>query len=103
MKRWIAPGPFAMNHRMAERLFLRAYELELEEAQAERVWAWRRAAWSVDDARVKVVDLWSSGGAAALREIQSVGPSISAQLATWISDEIAGGQHHCTHFDHSET
>jgi DNA repair photolyase len=44
MPRPILDGPCAQNRRVAEKMFLRAYELELEEAQPSRVWAWRKAA-----------------------------------------------------------
>jgi hypothetical protein len=44
MPRYIAPGPLAANKRIAERLFLRPYDLELEQADDHRIWAYRKAA-----------------------------------------------------------
>jgi hypothetical protein len=49
MPRYVAPGPLAANKRIAERLFLRTYDLELEEAQDYSIWAYRKAAWAVDE------------------------------------------------------
>ena len=36
MPRYIAPGPLAVNKRIAERLFLKTYDLELEQANSHR-------------------------------------------------------------------
>jgi len=40
MPRYVAPGPLAVNKRIAERLF-KTYDLELKEAQGYRIWAYR--------------------------------------------------------------
>jgi len=44
MPRYVAPGPLAVNKHIAERLFLKTYDLELEEAKDYRIWAYRKAA-----------------------------------------------------------
>lgn len=42
--RYIPPGPLGINKRIAEKLFLKVYELELEGASQYRIWAYRKAA-----------------------------------------------------------
>jgi DNA polymerase/3'-5' exonuclease PolX len=37
------------SKRVAEQLFLRTYDLELEQAKDYRIWAYRKAAWTVDE------------------------------------------------------
>jgi hypothetical protein len=44
LPRYVEPGPLAINKRIAERLFLKTYDLELEEAPDYRIWAYRKAA-----------------------------------------------------------
>jgi DNA repair photolyase len=73
MPRPILPGPLADNRRIAERLFLQAYELELAEASPYRVWAWRKAAWAVDECHVPIAELIRSG---QLQQLAGVGPKL---------------------------
>ena len=40
MPRYVAPGPLAVNKRIAERLFLKTYDLELEQAKEYRIIAY---------------------------------------------------------------
>ena len=61
----------AGNKRAAEKLFLRAYELELEEADERRIWAYRKAAWAVDEAADPVENF---------RALPGIGASIAAFL-----------------------
>jgi DNA repair photolyase len=75
MRRFAASG----NQLVAEKLFLRAYELELEEADPRRVWAWRKAAWTVDEWPVPLAEV------ADLRALPGVGERIAAQLIQWMA------------------
>jgi DNA repair photolyase len=86
MPRYIVPGPLATNKRIAERLFLKTYDLELEQADAYRVWAYRKGAWTVDEARVSVADLYRARGEAGLRELPGIGKSIAAEIAGWLRE-----------------
>jgi len=60
MPRYIASGPLAINKRIAERLFLRTYDLELEGGGQYQIWAYRKAAWAVDESSVNVADIFVS-------------------------------------------
>ena len=44
MPSYIEPGPLAASKRIAERLFLKTYDLELEETKSYHIWAYRKAA-----------------------------------------------------------
>jgi len=87
MPRYILPGPLASNKVIAERLFLRTYDLELEQAQSSRIWAYRRAAWTVDEYAESIDILYRQGGEAALRELPGIGPRIAAQIARWLRED----------------
>ncbi|HLC03690.1 MAG TPA: hypothetical protein VJK02_11685 [Anaerolineales bacterium] len=87
MPRYIPPGPLAVNKRIAEKLFLKTHDLELELAQTSRIWAYRKAAWTVDEHRESIKDLHRKGGEAALRELPGIGTRLAALIARWLLEE----------------
>ncbi|MBI5478939.1 MAG: hypothetical protein HY906_08795 [Deltaproteobacteria bacterium] len=90
MPRYVAAGPLAVNKRVAERLFLRAYDLELEEAPGYRVWAYRKAAWAIDEWPTSVAGILAARGEAGLRAVPGVGSSIAREVAAWVRDGVVG-------------
>jgi DNA repair photolyase len=87
MPRYIAPGPLAVNKRIAERLFLRTYDLELEKARDYHVWAYRKAASTVDELPESIAGLYETGGEAALQALPQVGKRIAGLIARWLEEE----------------
>jgi DNA repair photolyase len=87
MPRYIAPGPLAANKRIAERLFLKTYDLELEMAKDYRIWAYRRAAWTVDELPENVAAIYQASGEAGLRELKGIGQRLAGQIAGWLREE----------------
>ena len=86
MPRYIAPGPLAVNKRVAERLFLATYDLELEQARDYRIWAYRRAAWAVDECPESVAAIYEARGEAGLRELKGIGNSLAGQIVRWLRE-----------------
>jgi DNA repair photolyase len=86
MPRYIALGPLAINRRIAERLFLKTYDLELEQANDYRIWAFRKAAWTADEWPESLADLYRARGEAGLRDLPGIGKSLAAEIAGWIRD-----------------
>jgi DNA repair photolyase len=86
MPRYIAPGPLAVNKRVAERLFLKTYDLELEQAKEYRLWAYRKAAWTVDELEASIGDIYATGGEVGLRELPGIGKRIAAQITEWLEE-----------------
>jgi DNA polymerase/3'-5' exonuclease PolX len=72
------------SKRVAEQLFLRTYDLELEQAKDYRIWAYRKAAWTVDEWPENVAEIYEARGETALRELPNVGKSIAGQIARWL-------------------
>jgi len=91
MPRYIALGPLAVNKRIAERLFLKTYDLELEQAKEYRLWAYRKAAWTVDELPEPIDAIYEARGEAGLRELPGIGKSIAARIAGWLMAENDGG------------
>jgi DNA polymerase/3'-5' exonuclease PolX len=87
MPRHLPPGPLAANKRIAERLFLKTYDLELEEAEPYRIWAYRRAAWTLDERPESIAPLYEARGEAGLRELPGIGQSLAGEIAGWLGDE----------------
>jgi DNA repair photolyase len=87
MPRYIPSGPLAANKRIAEFLFLKTYDLELEGAQEYRIWTYRKAAWAVDEWQESIVHVHQARGEVGLRELPGIGKSLAAEIAGWLSDE----------------
>jgi DNA repair photolyase len=87
MPRYIPPGPLAVNKRVAERLFLKTYGLELEQAKAYCLWAYRKAAWTVDELPEPIDAIYEARGEVGLRELPGIGKGIAAQIAGWLVAE----------------
>lgn len=87
MPRYIPPTPQGANKRIAERLFLRTYELELQEARDRRIWAYRKAAWAVDEWPESVAEVFGKKGVAGLQELPNIGRSIAKQIARWLNED----------------
>jgi DNA repair photolyase len=90
MPRYVALGPLAVNKRIAERLFLKTYDLELEQAQDYRIWAYRKAAWTVDEWPESVADIYETQGETRLRELPGIGKSVAGVIAGWLQEMAAG-------------
>jgi DNA repair photolyase len=91
MPRYIAPGPLAINTRVAERLFLRTYDLELEGAADTRIWAYRRAAWTVDEMPDNIAEIYQARGKTGLMELPGIGDRLSGLIAAWLREFEAQG------------
>jgi hypothetical protein len=86
MPRWIEPGPRGVNRWLAERLFRKTYDLELEEADERRLWAYRRAAWTVDEWPTSLAELYASQGLAGLLALPGIGERLARLMAGWLEE-----------------
>jgi DNA repair photolyase len=85
MKRPILPGErWPTNKRIAERLFLRAYDLFLEEAPSYRQWAYRKAAWAIDEMQEDLQDLYAHKGRKGLTGIKGIGDRLAGEIEGWL-------------------
>jgi DNA repair photolyase len=90
MPRYIAPGPLAVNKRISE-LFLKTYDLELEQADAFRVWAYRKAAWTVDELQESIAVVFGARGESGLRELPGIGKDLAQEISAWLRQEAGSG------------
>jgi DNA repair photolyase len=89
MPRYARPGPLAENRRIAERLFWKTYDLELERAPQPRIWTYRKAAWLVDELPESIADIFQSKGEAGLAALPGIGKTLAAEIAAWLSQKGA--------------
>jgi DNA polymerase/3'-5' exonuclease PolX len=87
MPRWIGGGPLSINKRVAERLFLKTYDLELEQAPQPRIWAYRKAAWTADEYTGNIAELFSARREAGLRALPGIGAGIAAEIGKFLEEK----------------
>lgn len=86
LPRYIAPGPLSINKRIAERLFLRTYDLELEQAPSAHIWAVRRAAWTIDELDSSVGEIYAREGSAGLQTLPGIGDHLAPLIGGWLKE-----------------
>ena len=89
----IIPGDRrALNKRVAERLANQAYALELDGAQAQRVWTYRKAAWAIEDLEQDIGLVYQQMGPKGLQAIPGVGPALADAIEAWIKAGASDGE-----------
>jgi DNA repair photolyase len=83
--RFVSPGPLAINKYIAERLINKAEDFTLERGALSRMWAYRNAAWIVDDLKESISDIFREKGLEGLRALPGIGRRIAGQIAGWIT------------------
>ena len=86
MPRHVEPGPLEVNKRIAEKLFLRTYDLELDGADSRRIWAYRRAAWTVDEHPRDIREMFDERGVEGLRDLPGIGQRLAGLIASWLGE-----------------
>jgi DNA polymerase/3'-5' exonuclease PolX len=81
IERPVIPGERrGLNKRVTEILANRAYELELEGAPGARVWAYRKAAWAIEDLGQELGLVIDRMGAPGLSSIPDIGPAMAEEI-----------------------
>ena len=85
MPRPIIPGEKrSLNKRIVERLADQVYDLELERASTQRIWAYRKAAWAIEDLEQDIRLIYHQMGAKGLVGIPNVGSRLAAEIEDFI-------------------
>jgi len=81
MPRPIIPGEKrAQNKRVAEMLANKVYYMELNNAPSQHVWAYRKAAWAIEDLEQDVGLIYAQMGLKGLESIPNVGTKIAQEI-----------------------
>ena len=84
MPRYVPDGPLAINKRLAEDIFNKCYHSELESAPSYKVWAYRKAGWTIDELDRDIVTIYRAQGKKGLEAVPNIGPSLASFIAEWI-------------------
>jgi DNA repair photolyase len=91
MPRPIIPGDKrTLNKRIVEALANQLYYMELQAEPSRRVWAYRKAAWSIEDLEPDVGVVYRQLGLKGLESIQNVGPSIARVIERYLKGWMSG-------------
>jgi DNA repair photolyase len=80
MPRWIPESEVAQNKKVAEYLFLKVYDLELDGADTSKIWSYRKAAWAIDELTTSIRHIYTEQGLPGLVAIPNVGKSIAGEI-----------------------
>jgi DNA polymerase/3'-5' exonuclease PolX len=69
-----------LNKRVVEALANQAYTLELDGASAAEVWAYRKAAWAIEDLPQDLRLVHSTLGLKGLESIPGIGPHLGREV-----------------------
>lgn len=87
MPRPIIPGDKrAKNKKIVEILANKVYTMELELAPKYRVWAYRKAAWAIEDLEQDIELVYRTMGFKGLQSIENIGPSLGREVEKILSD-----------------
>ncbi|MFC1878935.1 radical SAM protein [Chloroflexota bacterium] len=85
MPRPIIPGEKrATNKLVVEALANQTYDMEIQGAPGQRVWAYRKAAWAIEDLEQDIKLIYSQMGVKGLQSIPNVGPRLAGQVEALI-------------------
>jgi DNA polymerase/3'-5' exonuclease PolX len=77
MPRSLIPGDKrAFNKEVVEALAREVYDMELRGESNQRIWAYRKAAWAIEDMEKDVGLIYRTMGRKGLESIENVGPSL---------------------------
>lgn len=85
LPRPVIPGEkHALNKRIVEALADKVYAMELQGESAPRVWAYRKAAWAIEDLEQDVSLVHQQMGLKGLAAIPGVGPRLAGEIESMI-------------------
>jgi DNA repair photolyase len=77
----IIPGEKrCLNKRVVEKLAEKLYSLELENANNSQIWAYRKAAWAIEDLEQDVRLIYNQMGRKGLERIENVGYQLAREI-----------------------
>ena len=74
-----------LNKRIVEVLAYKLHMLELENSTPSQIWAFRKAAWAVEDLEQEVGLVYRSLGSKGLESIPNISPTLAREIETLIN------------------
>jgi hypothetical protein len=77
----------ALNQRVVEALANQLYYMELDDEPSRRVWAYRKAAWAIEDTPQDLGLIYRQMGVKGLESIENVGPKLAKVVEALIRQQ----------------
>ena len=74
------PPEIQINKKVSEKLFLKAREIQMEGGDKFKEWAYRKAAWEIDELNENLSEIYKNEGSNGLIKIKGVGKSIAIEI-----------------------
>ena len=84
--RYVPDGPLAVNKRISEMLQNKVYRMELDCISQYKVWAYRKAAWTLEDLTESVAEIYAQKGREGLESLKDVGKSLSSEIENQLQE-----------------
>jgi DNA repair photolyase len=81
----IAGDGRTLNKRIVETLANQVYAMEIGGAPAQRIWAYRKAAWAIEDLPQNIGLVYQTMGVKGLQSIENVGPALALEVERLIT------------------
>jgi DNA polymerase/3'-5' exonuclease PolX len=86
MPRYFPDGSLAINKRVSERLQNKLYQMELNCTSKYKIWAYRKAAWTLEDLTESVAEIYTQKGKKGLENLKSVGKSLATEIEVQLQE-----------------
>ena len=73
-----------INKKIAEKFYLEARELQLSNKKSYKEWAYRKAAWALDDLEENVESIYRKEGINGIMKIKDIGKSLATQIEEYL-------------------
>jgi len=78
------PAELQANKKIAEQFYLKARELQISGKEGYREWAYRKAAWALDDLEESVTSIYHKRGFRGILKIKGIGRSFARQIEEYL-------------------
>lgn len=88
------PKKLQVNKKTAEKFYLKAREMQMSGKGGHREWAYRKAAWALDDLEESIEKIYRDKGISGVMEIKGIGKSLANKIENFlIKNEKEGHLH----------
>jgi len=92
MPRYVPDGRLAINKRVSERLQNRTYRMELDCAPKYKIWAYRKAAWTLEELTESVAEIYAQSGRKGLESLKGVGKTLAKEIERELQELTLAGE-----------
>lgn len=83
------PKNLQINKKIAEKFYLKARELQLSGQGGFKEWAYRKAAWALDDLEKSIKEIYQKEGMEGLLKIKGIGKNLAGQIEEFLKNKPA--------------